>query len=68
MIFTNIFLATLQEKTASFRPGKVMKVSFLRKYMLQHATLTLKNRFTRKELLTTDVDRILNKRQSNAFL
>jgi hypothetical protein len=45
-----------------------MKVSFLRKYMLQHATLTLKNRFTRKELLTTDVDRILNKRQSNAFL
>lgn len=49
-------VAALQEKIASFRPGNVIKVSFLRKNVLQYATLTLKNKFNNQELLTADAD------------
>jgi len=52
-------VAALQEKIAGFRPGNVIKVSFLRKNVLQSATLTLKNRLNNQELLTADVE-ILN--------
>jgi Do/DeqQ family serine protease len=49
-------IAALQEKIASFRPGNVIKLSFLRKNVLLFATLTLKNRFNNQELLTKDDD------------
>ena len=55
-------VAALQEKIASFRPGNVIKVSFLRKNVLLDATLTLKNRFNNQELLSAELDTVNNKR------
>lgn len=45
-------VAALQEKISAYRPGNVIKVSFIRKNKGLNATLSLKNRFNNQELLT----------------
>ncbi|MCB9257283.1 MAG: trypsin-like peptidase domain-containing protein [Chitinophagales bacterium] len=49
-------VAQLQEKLAEYRPGNVIKLSFIRKKELLHATLSLKNKFNKGELLTKQDD------------
>lgn len=47
-------VAALQEKIASYRPGSVIEVSFLRKNKVQYATLSLKNKFNNQKPLRTE--------------
>ena len=47
-------VAGLQEKIALYRPGNVIEVSYLRKNVLKHATLSLKNKFNNQELLSNN--------------
>lgn len=46
-------VATLQEKVATLRPGNVISVSFIRNKQVLDATLTLKNKFNNKELISS---------------